>query len=190
MPRNIGRDGRHEARDVAQLGVGVVESRDDQRDHLEPEAQAVQTLDRLEHCAQHAAQLPVVLVVEALQIDLVEVDPGTQVVEHLGRGVAVRDVRADEAAPLGLAEDLDGPLARDQGLVVGGGEDPGVLALGQVDDLCGRHLLGRHAHHRVAQRLGGQRVLTVLHRTEASQVGVLALDLEVVDVSVEGLQRD
>src|SRR2546429_2940465 len=31
----------------------------------------------------------------------------------------------------------------------------------------------RHAHHRIAQGLGGQRVLAVLHRAEARQVRVL-----------------
>src|SRR2546430_8055370 len=46
------------------------------RSHFEPETQAVQAPDRLEHRAQHTAELPVVLVVEALQVDLVEVDPG------------------------------------------------------------------------------------------------------------------
>src|SRR2546430_12333381 len=92
------------------------------RSHFEPETQAVQAPDRLEHRAQQTAELPVVLVVEALEVDLVEVDPGAQVVEHLGRRVAVGDVGADEAARPALAEDFDGPLARDQGLVVGGRE--------------------------------------------------------------------
>ena len=160
MPWDIRRDRGEESRDVAQLGVRVVEARDDQRDDLEPEPHAVQPLDRLEHRGEHAAELPVVRVVEALEIDLVEIDPRAQVVEHLGRRVAVRHVGADEAPRPALTEHVHRPLARDQGLVVGRRENARAMAYREVRDLRGGHLLGWHAHHRIAQRLRGQGVVT------------------------------
>ena len=46
-----------------------------------------------------AAELAVVAVVEALEIDLVEIDPRPQVLEHLRRAVAVRDEAGRPARP-------------------------------------------------------------------------------------------
>ena len=63
-----------------------------QRDDLEPEAHRVQPADRVEDRLEAAAELAVVAIVEALEIDLVEVDPRPQVLEHLRRAVAVRHV--------------------------------------------------------------------------------------------------
>ena len=69
----------------------------EQRDDLDPEAIAVQPPDRVEDRLQPAAELAVVAVVEALEIDLVEIDLRPQVFEDLRRAVAVRHEAGHEA---------------------------------------------------------------------------------------------
>ena len=73
-----------------QLVARVVEAGNQQRDDLDPEAHRVQAADRVEDRLEAAAELAVVAIVEALEIDLVEIDPRPQVLEHLRRAVAVR----------------------------------------------------------------------------------------------------
>jgi hypothetical protein len=80
--------------------------------------------------------LTVVAIVEALEIDLVEIDPRPDVLEHLGRAVSVRDVTREQASRLRLFEDGDRPLARDQRLVVGADHDTRLLSKGIVDELA------------------------------------------------------
>jgi hypothetical protein len=46
-----------------------------ERDDLDPEAALLEPLDRVENRLQRAAELAVVAIVEALEIDLVEIDP-------------------------------------------------------------------------------------------------------------------
>ena len=150
MPGDVRRDRHEEARDVADLLVGVVEAGDQQRHDLEPEPPGVQEPDGVEHGLQHASQLPVALVVEPLEVDLVEVHPRADVVEDLRGRVAVGDVGAGEPARVARLEHLHRPLAGDQGLVVGGGEDARPVAEGGVHDLVRGDFLGLDAHRRVA----------------------------------------
>ena len=70
-----------------------------------------------------AAQLPVVPVVEALEIHLVEIDPRPDEIEHARRAVAVRYEAGHEARGAGLPEDRDAPLGGDERLVVSGDDD-------------------------------------------------------------------
>jgi len=98
---------------------------------------------------------------QRLEIDLVGDDPGAEVVEHLGRGVAVGDEGALQAGGGRLAEDGDGPLGGDERFVVAGDDQAGPLALGGLDELRGRDDADRHCRCRIAQRLAGDPILAI-----------------------------
>ncbi len=102
-----------------ELVARVVEARNQQRDDFDPEPHLVQSPDRVENGLEPPAEFAVVAVVEALEIDFVEIDPRADVLEHLRRAVAVRDVAGDEPCGFGFLEHGHRPLARDQRLVVG-----------------------------------------------------------------------
>ena len=87
----------------------------------------MQPRDRIEDGLQATAKLPIVAVVEALEIDFVQVDVRAQVLEHLRRAIAVRDEPRGEPLLPRLGEDRDRPLGRDERLVVGADQNPGVL---------------------------------------------------------------
>ena len=76
----------------------VVEAGDEERHDLEPDAHAVQPSNGVEDGLEAAAELTIVAIVEALEIDLVEIDPRAQVLEHLRRAVAVGHERRQQAA--------------------------------------------------------------------------------------------
>ena len=113
----------------------------EQRHNLEPESARVEEPDGVEHGLEDAPELPVAPVVEPLEVDLVEVHPRTDVLENLGRRVAVRHVRAGEAPRLARLEHFHGPLAGDQRLVVGGGEDARAVPERELHDLGGGDFL-------------------------------------------------
>ena len=113
---------------AAQLGLAVVESGNQQRDDLHPDAGSVQPRDRVEDWLQPSAELAVVPVVEALEIDFVEVDVRPQVLEHARRAVAVRDESGDETVLARASrKTLDRPFDGDERLVVGRDDDPRAL---------------------------------------------------------------
>ena len=64
--------------------------------------------------ADAAAEFVVVTVVETLEIDFVQIEPGAQVFENLRSGVAVGDEAGDESGGFGLFEDGYRPFAGDQ----------------------------------------------------------------------------
>ena len=69
----------------------IVEARNEQRHDLEPEPVRVQPPDRVENRLQASTELAIVAVVEALEIDFVQIDPRPQIFDHFRRAVAVRD---------------------------------------------------------------------------------------------------
>ena len=117
--------------------------------------------NRPQHAVQGAAEIAIRTIAEPLQVDLVERHPGPQVFEHLGRGVPVRDVGADEAGCLCLLEDRDPPLAGDEGLVVGRGDDASAASLRHPHDVPGLDQLRQGARARIAESLRGEPVLAV-----------------------------
>ena len=66
-----------------------------------------------------SAEFVVVAIVEALEIDLVEIEPRAQVFEDLRRAVAVGNESGEQAGGPCLFENSDGPFAGDERLVVG-----------------------------------------------------------------------
>src|SRR5207244_12335932 len=79
----------------------------------------METADGFEDRPDAAAQLVVMTIVEALEVDLVEVNPGPQVFEHMGRAIAIRDKSGKQAGGFRLFEYGYGPLAGDEWLIVG-----------------------------------------------------------------------
>ena len=70
------------------------------------------------------------LIVETFEIDLIEVDPWSDIGQYFGRGVSVRNVRASKPPWSRLLENFDGPFGRNQRFVVRTREDSGAFALG------------------------------------------------------------
>src|SRR6266576_1419047 len=183
MPGDARRQAAEEVGDVAQLFIAVVEARDDQGDDLQPEPHGVDHLDAVDDVLQLAAQRPVVLVAEGLEVDLVQVRPGPDVLEDLAGGVAVRDVGRRESARPRLLEDLDRPFRRDQRFVIGGGDDAGALPLRDVDQLPGRDIHRIGERPRVAQRLRRDPVLAVVDNRVVGEIRVRPAGLEIEDRS-------
>ena len=144
-----------------QLVARVVEARDEQRDDLHPDAHRVQAADRVEDRLEPSAELAIVAIVEALEIDLVEIDPRPQVFEDLRRAVAVRHEAGDEARGFGLLEHRDRPLARDQRLVVRADDHARAESLRVAHHRLGRRVDRRRHGGRIAQRLRRDPVLAV-----------------------------
>src|SRR5258708_29650751 len=127
VPGNVGGDVGEEFREAAQFVCGVVEAGDEQRHDLEPHAHAVNAPDAVENRTDATTKFVIVAIVEALEIDFVQVNPGMQIFEYLWGGVAVGNERGQQSGGLGLFEDGDGPFAGDQRLVVSTDKDFGPL---------------------------------------------------------------
>src|SRR4051812_4656680 len=123
VPRDIRRDGSDEFSQAADLIVRVVESWNQQRDDLQPEADLVNALDGVENWLKASTELAVVRVVEALEVDFVQVNVRAQEVEHLRGGVPIRDETGHQPGSARFLEYGDSPLAGDQRLVVGANHD-------------------------------------------------------------------
>src|SRR5207247_2752944 len=74
--------------------------------------------DGIDDVLQDAAQLAIAFIVHRLQVDLVAIGPGPDVVQHFGRGVAVRDERGLQTGGPGRLEYIDRPFGGDQRLDV------------------------------------------------------------------------
>ena len=111
--------------------------------------------------ASRAAELAVVAVVEALEIDFVEIDPRAQVFEHLRRPVAVRHEAGHQPRGPRFLEDGHGPFAGDQRLVVGADDHARPQSRGVSDQPFGRGFERRRGRPRIAQRLRRHPVLAV-----------------------------
>src|ERR1700730_2436427 len=85
-------------------------------------------------------ELVVMAIVEALEIDFVEINPRPNVVEHLCGTISVRNKAGDEAGGPGLLEHSDRPLAGNQRLIVGADQNLGPLAQCVFDQALWRSL--------------------------------------------------
>ena len=118
VPGNVRRDASKKFREAPKFVVGIVEARNEQRHDLEPQSHAVNTSDGIEDRSDTPTQFVIVAIVEALEIDFIQIEPGTQVFEHLGSTVAVRNKSGQESCGLRFFEDCDRPFAGDQRLVI------------------------------------------------------------------------
>jgi hypothetical protein len=161
VPGNFGRDTGDEFAEAAEFVVGIVEAGDEQRDDLKPQTQRVNAADAVEDGSDASAELVIVAVVEAFEIDFVEIDPGAQVLENLRSGVAVGDESGDEAGGFGLFEDGDRPLAGDERLVIGADNDLRALIERIVDQGFRRDFERGRDGAGIAQGLRGDPILAV-----------------------------
>src|SRR5438874_487055 len=111
----------------------AVSLRGEPSNDLKPEAHLIQAANGFEDRSDTAAELVVMAIVEALEIDFVEVNPGADVFEHLWRAIAVRDERRNQASGLGLFEDGYRPFGGDEGFIVSADENFAALAKGVLD---------------------------------------------------------
>ncbi len=130
VPWNVCGNAGKEFREAAQFVAGVIEAGDEQRHDLQPQSHLVNATDAVEDGGDASAEFVIVAIVETLQINLVEIEMGTQVFEHLGSGVAVGNESGEQAGGSCLFENGDRPFAGDQGLIVGADQDSRALVEG------------------------------------------------------------
>jgi hypothetical protein len=161
VPGNVGRDAGEEFGEAAQFVGGIVEAGDEQRDDLKPQAHLVDAADALENGRDAAAEFVVVAIVEAFEIDFIQVEPGPHVVEHLWGSVAIGDEGGEQTCGFRLFENGDGPFAGDQRLVVGADHGFRALSEGFFDQRFRRSPERRRDRVGIAQGLGRDPVLTI-----------------------------
>src|ERR1019366_6019414 len=127
VPRDIGRDASYELSQFPQFSVAVIEPWNQERHDFQPDSHLVQAADGVKNRLQTSAKLPIVPIIEALQIHFVQIDPRMQILQHLRRPVAIRNESGLQAGFTRLPENCDCPLARDQRLVVRAHQDLGAL---------------------------------------------------------------
>ena len=187
------------------LVVRVVEPRNQQRDDLEPDSHLVQRADRAEDGLDSSAQLAIVTIVEALEIDFVEIDPRAQVFEDTRRAVPVRHVPGQQPALARRLEHRDRPFARNQRLVVRAHHHAAAEPHGFVGQQLRGDIDRRRHGIRIAERLRRDPVLAIRaveiapEHSEAERKGAragveewLLLDwiaLHAADVAVGHVQR-
>ena len=153
MPGNVGRNAGEKSSDVTELFAGVVEARNNQRHNFQPEAFLMKLLNRVQHTVEAATEFSIISVAKALQIHLIQIDPGAQIVDYFRRSIPIRDVGRLESLPPCFAEDFHGPLAGDERLVVGAGDNSGLMAAGEVNEIAGRQIARRGSGIGIAQGL-------------------------------------
>ena len=123
--------------------------------------ECVDAADAVEDGSDAAAEFVVVAVVETLEIDFVQIEPGAQVFENLRSGVAVRDETGDQSGGFGLFENGYRPFAGDQRLVVGADQNLCALGDGVAHQKFGRGFERRRYGGGIAQSLRRYPVLTI-----------------------------
>ncbi len=169
VPGNIGRQVRQKSGDAPQFPLRIVEPRHHQSDHLQPDARPPDALDSIQHVLQGAPQGAVAFVVEALQVDLAQVEQGPQELHHLRGVVSVGDEGGGQSRIPGQPEHLRGPFRGNQRLVVGGGHRQRARGLGVHHDFLGADGLGAGLRRIVAQGLACDPVLAITTMEVASQ---------------------
>ena len=96
----------------------VVKPRDQQRDDFQPQAHLVQAANGVENRADTAAKLVIVAIVKTLKIYLVEINPRTQIFEHLRRAIPVGNKASNQPCRFGFFENCDRPFTGDQRFVI------------------------------------------------------------------------
>src|SRR5262245_37461886 len=89
MPGNVGRDARKKPGESLELFVRIIETGNQEGHDLQPETHVVQALDCVENRLKPPAELPIVAIIEALQVDFVKIDPRSDEFQNLGCAVPV-----------------------------------------------------------------------------------------------------
>src|SRR5215813_2060370 len=161
MPRYIRRNAGNELSGLPQFIVGVIESRDDERDDFQPESTLVYHSNSFGNVLENTAELTVARVPEALEIYLVQVYPRPNIVEDLGSRIAVGDIRADEPLAFGYLEYIDGPFTGYEWFVIAGYQQPRSIPPGYLDHFLGSYFDGWSDSPWIPQRLRSDPVLAI-----------------------------
>ena len=116
-----------------------------------------------------SAEFVIVAIVEALEIDFVEIEPGAQVFEDLRSAIAVGNESGEQACGPCLLEDGYGPFAGDKWLVVSADYNSRALHEGVANQSVGRDIERGRDSIGIAQSLRSNPVLTVAAVEVASQ---------------------
>ena len=81
--------GSEELGHLLDLFLRVIEAGDEERHHLHPEPHLMEMSDRIGDVIQNTAQGPIGLIAEALEIDLIEINPGPEIVQDFRRSIPV-----------------------------------------------------------------------------------------------------
>jgi hypothetical protein len=100
-------------------------------------------------------------IVEALEIDLVEIHPRAEVLEYFRGAISIRHVRRRQPRQPRFLEDRDRPLARNQRLVVGAHHHARPETKRIPDERARRRLHRRHDRGWIPDRLRCDPVLAV-----------------------------
>src|SRR5581483_1776925 len=119
VPWNFNGNTRCKFRQFLQFVITVIEAANQQSHDLHPNAVLVQPANGVEDRPDAPTELPIMLIIETLEIDFVEIDPWPDVLEHLRSSISIRDECRLQACSLGDFEYFDCPLRRNQWLVVG-----------------------------------------------------------------------
>src|SRR5260370_24124807 len=130
MPGNVGRNVGEELREATKFVGRVVEAGDQRGYDPKPQSHLVNAADAVEDGGDASAKLMIVAIVEAFEIDFVQIKPGAQVGEHLGSAIAVGNESGEQARALGLLENGYRPFAGDQRLAGGADQNPRALVEG------------------------------------------------------------
>src|SRR5271169_2726542 len=161
MPGNIRRHADQELRQPLQLLFRVVETRDHQGDDLHPKAHFVQATDGLQDGQEAPAQLAIVKVVEAFEVNFVKVHPRSQELEDLWGAIPIGDKGCQQTCRTGFLEDRHRPLAGYQRLVIGAHQHLGALLKSLPHQPLGGSSQRGTNRGRVTECLGRHPILTV-----------------------------
>ncbi len=92
VPGDVRRNAGEKSSDITELFAGIIEAWNNQSHNFQPEALLMKPLNGVQHAVEPAAEFPIVPVAKALEVHLVEVDPGAQIVDDFRRSIPIRDV--------------------------------------------------------------------------------------------------
>ena len=121
----------------------------------------MQAANRVQDGLQPPAELVIVAVIKALQINFVEVNPGSQVLQHLWGAVPVGDKGGQQSCCTGFLENCHRPLTGYQRLVVGAHQDLGALMKSLLHQSLGGGSQRGTNRGRVTERLGRYPILAI-----------------------------
>src|SRR5713101_1963041 len=108
VPGNVWRHTCNKCCKPVQFVIRVIEAGNHERNNFQPEAHFVQAPNCVQDGLQTPAKLVIVAVIKTLQINFVEVNPGSQVLKHLGGAVpvGVRDLGTPKTRLMAMVSTL------------------------------------------------------------------------------------
>src|SRR6266446_5564721 len=161
LPGNVWRHTCNKCCKPVQFVIRVIEAGNHERNNFQPEAHFVQAPNCVQDGLQTPAKLVIVAVIKTLQINFVEVNPGSQVLKHLRGAVPVGDKGRQQPCCTGLLEDCHRPFAGYQRLVVGAHQNLGALLKSLLHQLIGGGSQRGTNRGRVTERLGRYPILAI-----------------------------